>query len=87
MQGLLVLDKLESMRSQFRAGPLPPDANKAYDALWTKVEQETMEELQKTVLNAEKAGLEAGGYFQQGKWVESGIAPESKMWSLENPLS
>lgn len=80
MQGLMVLDKLESMRSQFRAGPLPADANKAWDALWTSVEQDTFDDLQKTVLDAEQAGMLAGGHYEQGKWVKG-----NKFWDLKNP--
>jgi len=62
-----------------------------WDRLWEKVEQQTFDDLQRTIADVEGEGvlkggqqlqkLFTGGHYEQGKWVEG----PPKFWDLANP--
>jgi hypothetical protein len=83
MQGLMVLEKLESLQHRFpaKAGPLPKAMDQAWMRIWEEIDRDTFDELQDIVTKAEESGLLAGGQLAEYQFIN----PTGKFWDLKNP--
>lgn len=86
-QGLMVLERLEVIQYRFsnKAAPLPSGLYDAWQNIWEGIVQDTTEELQQIVGDAEQEGLLKGGLFEQGHFEKGKWVKGYKFWDLKNP--
>jgi hypothetical protein len=84
-QGLMVLDRLETIQHQFthKVAPLPSGLYDSWNQMWGAISLDTFAELQVIITEAESDGMLKGAAF--GVKQFGTITPTSKTFSLENP--